>query len=461
MDAVVFRSEGRVKIFKPNDPERRLLQSTILSYPLVRTREWWDHKIPLALLLFFLLHIGHPFSTGTLFACLYLVVSVSAVANYGHAMNELYDREQDAKAQRTNDATLRGTRYIGGVAFFSAAIALITAWFGAGAPSILLTAGALCLPTAYSVPPIRLKEQMWLGVLADALAAHVYPAAMALVLSAQWSIGHITPTIVAASLVWSLMLGIRGILSHQVTSEFVDRQAGLNTVVHRLGADVIARLMLCLVLPVEIVAFAVVVIAVGPGASFYLIIAAFTALEARYVVNGAKLFSFSSNAFFTFPFLCSQFYGVWAATASLVALAFYDVRFLLMLPVYLLLFWARFDQEVKTTAILRIHDRPGSSKEQIATDLSLLRETGSVDVGWYISTYPDLSEADLDAVEHYCKIGWQQGRDPNPSFSTTEYLRRNWDVAVSGMNPLAHFIRHGQFEGRTALPPSGSRYHWG
>src|SRR5882757_1075887 len=113
MDAIVFRSEGRVKIFKPNDPERRLLQSTILSYPLVRTREWWDHKIPLALLLFFLLHIGHPFSTGTLFACLYLVVSVSAVANYGHAMNELYDREQDAKAQRTNDATLRGTRYIG------------------------------------------------------------------------------------------------------------------------------------------------------------------------------------------------------------------------------------------------------------------------------------------------------------------------------------------------------------
>jgi hypothetical protein len=132
---------------------------------------------------------------------------------------------------------------------------------------------------------------------------------------------------------------------------------------------------------------------------------------------------------------------------------------LLMLPVYLLLFWARFDQEVKTTAILRIHDRPGSSKEQIATDLSLLRETGSVDAEWYVSSYPDLSGADLDAVAHYCKIGWQEGRDPNPSFSTTEYLRRNWDVAVSGMNPLAHFIRHGQFEGRIAVPPSGDAHH--
>jgi 4-hydroxybenzoate polyprenyltransferase len=432
-----------------------------LSYPLVRAREWWDHKIPLALLLLFLLHVGHPFSISTLFACSYLIVSVSAVANYGHAINELYDREQDAKARRTNIATMRGSRSVRAVAFFSAAIALITAWFGAGVPSILLTAGALCLPTAYSVPPIRLKERMWLGVLADALAAHVYPAAMALVIAVRWSITHVTPAIIAASLTWSLMLGIRGILSHQVTSEFVDRQAGLSTVVHGFGANVIARLVLCLVLPAEIVAFAIVVVAVAPGVSFYLIIAAFTMLEGRYVFKGVKLFSFSSNAFFTFPFLCSPFYEVWAATASLVALVFYDVRFLLILPAYLLLFWARFDQEVKTTAILRIHDRPGSSAEQIAEDLSLLRRTGDVDAGWYISTYPDLSATEIDAVEHYCKIGWQEGRDPNPSFSTVEYLRRNWDVAVSGMNPLAHFIRHGQFEGRAALPPSGDRHHWG
>jgi hypothetical protein len=180
-------------------------------------------------------------------------------------------------------------------------------------------------------------------------------------------------------------------------------------------------------------------------------------LEGIYVFKGAKRFSFSSNAFFTFPFFCSPFYEVWASMASLVALAFYDVRYVVILVVYVLLFWAPFDQEIKTLALLRIHRRANSSEEQITADLSLLRQPGGVDAGWYLSVYPDISRTGLDAVEHYCRIGWQEGRHPNPSFSTIEYLRRNRDVAVSGMNPLAHFLRHGQFEGRTALPDPRSR----
>jgi hypothetical protein len=293
-------------------------------------------------------------------------------------------------------------------------------------------------------------------VLADALAAHVYPAAMALVISAQWLLSNVPPAIIAASVVWSLMLGLRAILSHQVASEFADRQAGLNTVVHSLGSTAIARLVLCVVLPAEIVAFATIVAAVAPGASFYVIIAVFLLLEGIYVFKGAKRFSFSSNAFFTFPFFCSPFYEVWASTASLVALAFYDVRYVVILVVYVLLFWAPFDQEIKTLALLRIHRHANSSEEQIIADLSLLRQPGGVDAEWYDSVYPDIARTGLDAVEHYCRIGWHEGRHPNPSFSTIEYLRRNRDVAVSGMNPLAHFLRHGQFEGRTALPDSRS-----
>jgi hypothetical protein len=202
----------------------------------------------------------------------------------------------------------------------------------------------------------------------------------------------------------------------------------------------------------EIVAFATIVAAVAPGTSFYLIVAAFLLLEGIYVFKGAKRFSFSSNAFFTFPFFCSPFYEVWASTAALVALAFYDVRYVFVLMLYILLFWAPYAQEIKTIALLRIPHRSNSSEERINADLSLLRQPGGVDAGWYASVYPDISMTGLDAAEHYCRIGWQEGRDPNPSFSTSEYLRRNWDVAVSGMNPLAHFLRHGQFEGRTALP---------
>jgi 4-hydroxybenzoate polyprenyltransferase len=425
----------------------------IQSQLFIRTREWWDHKIPLTLLLLFLLVSGRPFSASVLFACACLILVVSAVANYGHAINELFDCDQDAKACRTNIATTQGSMHVWAVAFLSAVIALAAAYLAAGAPATLLTFGSLCLPTAYSVPPVRLKERAWLGVFADAIAAHVFPVAMALLVSAQWSLSHITPSMITASLVWSFMLGVRGILSHQVTSEFADQKAGLETVVHTFGATFIARLVLCIALPIEVLAFATIVFLVAPGASFYLIIAAFLLLEGGYVLKGAKRFSFTSDAFFTFPFLCSAFYQVWASTASLVALTFFDARFALILPMYLLLFWARFNQEMKSAAIFRIDRIDADYEEQIAADVSLLRQPGGVDVRWYASCYPDIAKTGLDAVEHYCRIGWREGRHPNPSFATIEYLRRNVDVAVSGMNPLAHFLRHGQFEGRTALPP--------
>lgn len=175
-------------------------------------------------------------------------------------------------------------------------------------------------------------------------------------------------------------------------------------------------------------------------------------LETNYVVKGAKRFSFSSDAFFTFPLFCSSFYEIWAPAAALVGLAFLDVRYALCLVIIVLVYRTRFDLEIKNTAILRIKTLSEPDEMQILADIHLLRQPGGVDEAWYLSSYSDSLEGDLDAVEHYCRVGWRLGRHPNPSFSTTEYLRRNADVAVFGMNPLVHFLIHGKVEGRIALP---------
>lgn len=70
------------------------------------------------------------------------------------------------------------------------------------------------------------------------------------------------------------------------------------------------------------------------------------------------------------------------------------------------------------------------------------------DPDFYVSQFPERIET--DPLSHYLFIGWRDGYDPSEEFSTNLYLRLNPDVANSGDNPLAHWVTHGQDEGRLA-----------
>jgi hypothetical protein len=52
-------------------------------------------------------------------------------------------------------------------------------------------------------------------------------------------------------------------------------------------------------------------------------------------------------------------------------------------------------------------------------------------------------------------VGWRQGHDPSPWFSTEAYLEENPDVAEADFVPLFHFLEFGVGEGRECKP---SRY---
>ena len=53
------------------------------------------------------------------------------------------------------------------------------------------------------------------------------------------------------------------------------------------------------------------------------------------------------------------------------------------------------------------------------------------------------------ALLHFLIFGAAKGIDPSPEFSMRYYLLQNQDVAEAGVNPLAHFVEFGQFEGRS------------
>jgi hypothetical protein len=75
----------------------------------------------------------------------------------------------------------------------------------------------------------------------------------------------------------------------------------------------------------------------------------------------------------------------------------------------------------------------------------------SVDDAFYTHVYGSVPPG-LSASAHYASLGWRQGNDPNPWFSTAAYLNDNPDVVESGAVPLFHFLDVGHEEGRRARP---------
>lgn len=71
------------------------------------------------------------------------------------------------------------------------------------------------------------------------------------------------------------------------------------------------------------------------------------------------------------------------------------------------------------------------------------------DAEWYRAVYRD-SEGTLPIL-HYARIGRAEYRDPGPAFSAREYLATYPDVAANGIEPLEHYIRYGQAEGRITV----------
>lgn len=69
---------------------------------------------------------------------------------------------------------------------------------------------------------------------------------------------------------------------------------------------------------------------------------------------------------------------------------------------------------------------------------------------WYKAQYGTQIK-NISPLDHYLTEGAALGFDPSPHFSTQGYLEGYPDVAVSGINPLVHFLKHGQREGRLPI----------
>lgn len=56
------------------------------------------------------------------------------------------------------------------------------------------------------------------------------------------------------------------------------------------------------------------------------------------------------------------------------------------------------------------------AKQRLEETVQMVKDHGLVNEAWYLERYPDVAEAGHDAVEHYVKYGFVEGRAPGPEF---------------------------------------------
>lgn len=89
---------------------------------------------------------------------------------------------------------------------------------------------------------------------------------------------------------------------------------------------------------------------------------------------------------------------------------------------------------------------------------SLVKKSIFFDPGFYRAQRDDVDGITNDNLyDHYLDIGWHEGSNPAPGFNTNYYLTMHHDVALSGMNPLEHFMNFGVQEQRETSPPESDQ----
>jgi hypothetical protein len=81
-------------------------------------------------------------------------------------------------------------------------------------------------------------------------------------------------------------------------------------------------------------------------------------------------------------------------------------------------------------------------------ELSLIGQTDLFDMAWYLAVNPDVADAGIDPVEHFCLHGWREGRRPNPCFDTAWYVKTYGTVIGEHANPLIDYAVSGERLGR-------------
>ncbi|MBR1601005.1 MAG: glycosyltransferase family 2 protein [Alphaproteobacteria bacterium] len=89
---------------------------------------------------------------------------------------------------------------------------------------------------------------------------------------------------------------------------------------------------------------------------------------------------------------------------------------------------------------------------RLENEYNLLKSSGYFNSIYYRLHNPSLWLSRCDMLKHYLIYGWQDGKNPSSEFNGNKYLAVYQDVEQANINPLVHYIRNGNTEGRECFP---------
>jgi len=229
----------------------------------VRASEWWGHKFsPLLATAYATACLGAIPLWPLLPALLLQLLSLTVGAVYVSLLNDWTDRAVDQAAGKPNRLAGRSPQFVGLTLGMCLLIGLVlSGYFWKLSPPVGLWYGAAWVVySLYSLPPARLKEKAFWGVLADAAGAHLCPQLFTVGLVGYWA-GYSPPLLFWWAVGgWSLACGIRNIFWHQLSDEAADRRSGIHTFVTHVGARPTRQLGQWVFFPIEVACLGIILV---------------------------------------------------------------------------------------------------------------------------------------------------------------------------------------------------------
>jgi colanic acid/amylovoran biosynthesis glycosyltransferase len=270
------------------------------------------------------------------------IVTTIGFIGFGYLTNDVSDREKDALAGKAN-AVQGLSNFIIGALFVLFLVMAFAPWLYLPLDEISLLSIVLELSLfiLYAFPPFRLKERGVLGVITDALYAHVLPGFLA-----AWTFYLVGGKFyenfflfAIALIIWQFFSGVRNIVSHHFKDFENDIASGTSTFGTAHGKEKIYLWMSRYLIPLEVLSFLFFLFVVQLELDLLVIVVVVFLLFAGSNFVQIKDNCAETNAkYFTNEFL-DRFYIKWFPCILLAVLAFGNTFFWWLPILHMLAFY--------------------------------------------------------------------------------------------------------------------------
>nr|WP_256366322.1 UbiA family prenyltransferase [Mucilaginibacter sp. L196] len=269
---------------------------------------------------------------------LILLTSLIIGAAYVSIINDITDIKHDHAAGKSNYmANLSLSTRLALAAFCVITGGIFMCAFYSDKISLCLYIMSWVAFSLYSIPPVRLKTKGIWGVFADACGAHLFPSCLIIASLYHFMAKPVNWLWFTTVAIWALMLGLRGILSHQFDDRQKDIAAGVNTYASKIEPNSF-KIKAKLLIIIELAALALMLIIIKNAfiTAFLLLYVSYALL--RYRLYKTRVIIIILNEKKNYRVLMNEYYQVFFPISVLLYIAIHQPYGWILLLLHIIVF---------------------------------------------------------------------------------------------------------------------------